>query len=114
MRGITVKTPEQPEYQHPKHSNYYLRDVVTAATNPAMSVHLGRLEPGGEIFVHTHEEQTETFYVLSGEAVCTMGEGKLTYTAGSCGAAPPGIPHGLKNEGSEPVTLLALFTPPIK
>ncbi|MDO3377442.1 cupin domain-containing protein [Geoalkalibacter halelectricus] len=114
MDALTLKAAEQAEYQHPKHKDYHLRDIVTAAGNPAMSMHLGRLEPGGEIFVHTHDAQSETFYILSGEAVCTMGTEQITFGPGSCGVAPPGVPHGLRNESPEPVSLLALFTPPLK
>lgn len=114
MNPTVLNTAEQAEYQHPKHNNYHLRDLVTAAANPAMSMHLGRLEPGGEIFVHTHEGQSETFYILSGEALCTMGDEKIPFPAGACGVAPPGVPHGLKNNNSAPVMLLALFTPPLK
>lgn len=114
MQGTTVKAAEQAEYTHPKHKDYHLRDLVTAAVNPDLSVHLGRLEPGGEIYVHTHDTQTETFHILSGQAVCTMGDKKIEYGPGTCGTAPPGIPHGLKNEGQEPVVLMAMFTPPLK
>ena len=49
MQGSIVRTAEQEEYAHPKHNLFYLRDVVTATTNPAVSVHRGRIEPGGEI-----------------------------------------------------------------
>ncbi len=114
MKGTVVRTAELQEYLHPKHERYFLRDVVTSATHPGLSLHRGRIEPGGEILVHVHEEQTETFYVLSGQALCTMGKETLSFGPGSCGVAPPGVPHGLKNPGSEPVELLALFTPPLK
>ncbi len=45
--GTVVRTAEQEEYPHPKHERFFLRDVVTAALNPALSVHRGRIEPGG-------------------------------------------------------------------
>ncbi len=114
MPGTIVTTAEQAEYAHPKHERFFLRDVVTAALNPALSVHRGRIEPGGEIFPHTHEGQTETFYILSGEARCTMGDRHQSVTAGNCCVAPSGVVHGLKNHGDAPVELLALFTPPLK
>jgi quercetin dioxygenase-like cupin family protein len=114
MKGTIVRTAEQNEYNHPAHDRFLLRDVVTAVLNPALSVHKGRIEPGGEIRVHTHEGQTETFYILSGEVVCTMNGVETVLTEGCCVVAPPGIRHGLKNSGEEPAELLALFTPPIK
>jgi mannose-6-phosphate isomerase-like protein (cupin superfamily) len=114
MPGTIVRTAEQAEYPHPKHQRFVLRDVVTAALNPALSVHRGRIEPGGEIFPHTHDGQTETFYILAGEAICTMDDHREPVTAGSCCIAPSGVVHGLKNAGEVPVELLALFTPPLK
>ena len=114
MTGNIVTTAEQEEYAHPKHERFFLRDVVTAEINPALSVHRGRIEPGGEILPHTHDGQTETFYILSGSAVCTMGNKKTEVTAGQCCVAPSGVTHGLKNSGDEPVELMALFTPPLK
>lgn len=112
--GKTVHAPDIAEILHPKHDSYYLKDLVVKADAGLLSVHRGRIEPGGEIFVHTHEVESETFYILSGEVECTMGEEKVPFTGGSCGFAPPGVPHGLKNIGTEPVELLAIFTPPLK
>lgn len=114
MQGKIITTAEQEEYAHPTHERFFLRDVVVAADNPALSVHRGRIEPGGEILPHTHDGQTETFYILSGQAVCTMASEKTVVSGGQCCVAPPGVVHGLKNEGDEPVELLALFTPPLK
>lgn len=114
MKGTIIRTAEQEEYAHPNHNLFFLRDVVTAAQNPALSVHRGRIEPGGEIVPHTHEGQTETFYILSGDVVCTRGKEEIPLSAGCCVVAPPGLRHGLKNTGEEPVELLALFTPPLK
>ncbi len=114
MQGKIIITAEQEEYPHPKHERFFLRDVVVAADNPELSVHRGRIEPGGEILPHTHDGQTETFYILSGQALCTMGGKKTSVTGGQCCVAPSGVVHGLKNDGQEPVELLALFTPPLK
>ena len=114
MQGKIITTAEQAEYAHPKHERFFLRDVVVAADNPNLSVHRGRIEPGGEILPHTHDGQTETFYILTGQAICTMGNEKSNVTGGQCCVAPSGVVHGLKNEGQEPVELLALFTPPLK
>jgi len=112
--GALIQTAEQEEYPHPLHQRFFLRDVVTALENPNLSVHRGRIEVGGEIVPHPHAHQTETFYILSGTAICTLGERQYPVRAGSCCVAPPGMLHGLKNTGEEPVELLALFTPPLK
>lgn len=114
MQGKNVDSGTVVESLHPKHNRYYLKDLVVKADSGLLSVHRGRIEAGGEIFVHTHEIESETFYILSGQVECTMGEEKIAYTAGSCGFAPPGVLHGLRNTGDVPVELLAIFTPPLK
>ncbi|MGE4544706.1 MAG: cupin domain-containing protein [Pedobacter sp.] len=114
MKGIVLRTAEQEEYPHPKHDRFFLRDVVTAENNPALSLHRGRIEAGGEILPHTHEGQTETFYILGGEAICTINGVEHHFGAGCCVVAPSGVQHSLKNIGDEPVDLLAIFTPPLK
>jgi len=112
--GALIQTAEQEEYPHPLHRRFFLRDVVTALENQDLSVHRGRIEVGGEILPHPHTDRTETFYILSGEALCTLGNAQYQVRAGSCCVAPAGMIHGLRNTGEEPVELLALFTPPLK
>lgn len=114
MNLKSVDSNTLAENLHPKHDKYFLKDLVVKADSGLLSVHRGRIEPGGEIFVHTHEVESETFYILSGRLECTLGEEKIIYTAGSCGFAPPGIPHGLRNTGDSPAELIAVFTPPLK
>ena len=112
--GAIIQVAEQEEYCHPNHDRFFLRDVVTALENPDLSVHRGRIEVGGEIFPHPHDTQAETFYILSGEAICTLGEASFPVSTGYCCIAQPGTTHGLKNSGDQPVELHALFTPPLK
>jgi mannose-6-phosphate isomerase-like protein (cupin superfamily) len=114
MKGIVLRTSEQEEYPHPRHDRFFLRDVVTAEINSALSLHHGRIEAGGEIRPHVHEGQTETFYILGGEARCTINGVEHTFGVGCCVVAPSGVQHSLKNIGDDPVDLLAIFTPPLK
>lgn len=114
MQWKSVDANNIEEALHPKHYRYFLKDLVVKADSGQLSVHRGRIEPGGEILVHTHEAESETFYILSGALECTMGEEKIAYGAGSCGFAPPGVKHGLRNVGDTPAELVAIFTPPLK
>ncbi|MEW6410015.1 MAG: cupin domain-containing protein [Nitrospirota bacterium] len=100
--------------EHPKHRKFFVRTMITSADNPSMSFHRGTVEVGGAILPHTHEKETETYYILSGKSEGTMGNDKGTYTFGSLFMAPPGVLHGLENIGDEPVEIVSVFTPPIK
>ena len=114
MNWKTVDSNTLTETPHPKHNKYFMKDMIVKADSGLLSVHRGRIEPGGEIFVHTHEVESETFYIISGRLECTMGEEKIMFAAGSCGFAPSGVPHGLRNTGDVPAELVAIFTPPLK
>ncbi|OQY19282.1 MAG: cupin [Desulfobacteraceae bacterium 4572_35.1] len=111
MKQTIIRTAEQEEYLHPEHKLFFVRDVVTAATNQYLSMHRGRIEPDGEIVVHS-SPQVSTIYVLSGQVECTLGEDSTSFSGGSCIVAPVDVVWGLKNGGEQPVELLIVFTPP--
>lgn len=88
-QGKIVHSAALAEAVHPQHDRYLLKDLLVQKEGGGLSLHRGRIEPGGEVFVHTHDMQAETFYILSGEAKCAMGEEKYAFFEGSCGFAPP-------------------------
>lgn len=112
MKQAIIRTAEQEEYLHPEHKLFFVRDVVGAATNKHLSLHRGRIEPNGEILMHS-QPQSETIYVLSGEVSCTLGAEESTLGGGSCIVVPPEVERGLKNTGEQPVELLIVFAPPL-
>ncbi len=114
MPGTIRRSVDKTPYLHPAHDRFLLRDLVTADLHPELSVHRGQIAPGGEIRPHCHDRQRETFYILSGKAICCMNGLETPLQAGDCVVAPAGVTHGLRNEGADPVELLALFTPPLK
>lgn len=108
-----VRTAEKEEYLHPDHTLFFLRDVITAETNPTLSLHRGRIEPDGEI-VSPSIKHTETIYILSGDALCTLAGEEAHLGAGSCIVAPAQIQLSLKNCGDQPIELLIAVTPPLR
>jgi len=67
------------------------------------------LLPGEEIKYHTHEGESETYYILSGKGIyndngkeCELYPGSVTFT-------PSGNGHGLRNTGDEPLNFIALI-----
>jgi quercetin dioxygenase-like cupin family protein len=53
----------------------------------------------------------ESFYIMEGSLSFWLGNHKFTAETGSLVIAPPGLPHGFKNEGETPARPLALITP---
>jgi mannose-6-phosphate isomerase-like protein (cupin superfamily) len=60
---------------------------------------------------HTHADQTDTFFVLGGEAEFTVGDETLRFGPGSYVAAPPGVVHGFRPVGDDELHLLNIHTP---
>jgi quercetin dioxygenase-like cupin family protein len=61
---------------------------------------LGRMEPGGRIPWHVHSYE-ESLYVMAGEVVVQTPDGAALLSEGDYGLIPLGVPHTLRNEGSE-------------
>ena len=97
----------------PQHSNFVTRTVITKAVNPALNLHVSNIRPRGEIVFHHHDDRSETFYIIQGTALATLGEQTVEIGPGHCGHAPIGIPHGMKIPGDEPVIMVVIFTPPL-
>ncbi len=70
------------------------------------------LEPGQEQHTHTHESADKVYIVMEGEGVFILGEAEQTAGPGSVVWAPAGVPHGVRNAGSERLTLLVGIAPP--
>lgn len=67
------------------------------------------LAPGCGIGVHTHENEWEAFYVLSGQAQLT-DDGELhSLDAGDMHLCQAGHSHGVHNAGTENVEMVALI-----
>jgi quercetin dioxygenase-like cupin family protein len=61
---------------------------------------LGRLEPGGRLPWHVHSYE-ESLYLVEGGCVIQTPDGATRLGAGAYGLIPVGVPHALRNDGSE-------------
>jgi len=66
------------------------------------------LEPGHSIGWHVHTGESETFYVLRGQATLNDNGETVTLLPGDCSYTASGEGHAIKNEGSELLEVLAL------
>ena len=61
--------------------------------------------------VHTHENEDEYSYVLSGRMGAMVGDEVVDAGPGELVTKPRGIPHAFWNAGDEPTVLLELISP---
>lgn len=99
---------------HPRFEGAFVKPLITSEMNSSLTLSRVKLQPGGELPPHTHEASTETFYVLSGEAYCRVGEEEATLKAGHYGYAPPGVSHTVRNTGQEDLHAISIFNPPLE
>jgi len=67
------------------------------------------LDPGCSIGYHTHEHETEFYYMLCGEAVFSDNGTEVTLQAGDVAAIGYGEGHSLENRSNAPVEIIALI-----
>ncbi|MBO4301473.1 MAG: cupin domain-containing protein [Desulfovibrio sp.] len=68
------------------------------------------LKPGDSIGMHKHENNEDSYIIVSGEGVFTDTAGKETpVKAGDVTIARPGDAHALKNTGKEPLIFLDII-----
>jgi len=89
------------------------RLVLTAETVGAQKAMLGYsvFAPGTDTPQKVHTEE-ELAYVLSGHGEITVGEEVIPYGPGSAIYIPAGVPHGVRNRGSEDVVMVFAFSFP--
>lgn len=74
---------------------------------------LNCLEPGQVQPVHDHTDQDKFYAVLEGMGVFTVGADEQEAGPGVVVWAPVGLPHGVRNEGSQRLVLLMGIAPPV-
>jgi mannose-6-phosphate isomerase-like protein (cupin superfamily) len=68
-------------------------------------------EPGQEQKSHVHENSDKIYYVLSGEGTFQIGGESSVLTKGKIILARCGLEHGVKNTGSERLSVLVFMAP---
>ncbi len=97
---------------HPRFEGVRMKALLTPEDNRLANVSMVRVPVGSIVGWHTHASQVETVYVLSGQAVLTIGASESALEPGCIVAIPIGTNHTLRNAGSDDVELIAFFTPP--
>jgi len=89
------------------------KEIGRPAEGLPFGIRLLRYEAGAAAPIHIHAASAETIYVIAGQALVTHGESQTEVKAGALIVTPPGVKHGLRNIGSEPLHVLAIFSPPV-
>ena len=67
------------------------------------------IEPGCSLGYHEHHNESETYYIISGEGEYDDNGTKRMVKAGDKTFTPDNCGHGLKNTGTEDLVFMALI-----
>lgn len=113
MSGYLFHDESNDWRPHPRVPGVAIKPLVTAAMNPELTVSQVKLPPGADIPPHTHDTSTETFYILSGKALCRVADEERILYPGDGGYAPPGVVHTVRNTGEQDLLAISIFNPPL-
>jgi len=85
---------------------------IALATTDRCQLDLYCVAAGQSQMVHTHDDQDKIYYVVEGIGRFSLGGGEQRLSAGEALVAAAGVPHGLVNDGPEPLLVLVVVTPP--
>ena len=67
------------------------------------------VDPGCSIGDHPHSHETEFYYIIRGEGLFNDNGTEVTVRAGDVCATGWGETHGIRNNGQEPLEIVALI-----
>ena len=110
-RSLTPQTNKITIREHVKLTPDKMAKVALAAT-PRALLDLYCVAPGQAQKVHSHDGQDKIYYVVEGAGRFTLGGAEERLGPGEALVAPSGVEHGLVNDGTAPLLVLVVVTPP--
>ena len=64
-----------------------------------------------ELESHVHESEDDAFYIVEGKLTFTLAGEEASAPPGTFVLVPPGVEHGFRNDGDDPVRMLNIHAP---
>jgi quercetin dioxygenase-like cupin family protein len=104
---------EHPAIIHPGEHADWRPDKMGKSTiyqSPRL-VGLNAFEPGQSHALHAHDGMDKVYHVVEGEGVFLLEGRELPMKAGDVLAAPPGVPHGVRNTSAGRLLVIVILAP---
>ena len=88
--------------------NYKLNTFEGQNKKVSMFSHI-KLNPNEQVDFHIHNNEFESYYILSGKGLYKDNETLFELEAGDVTYTPSGSGHGIKNIGETPLEFIALI-----
>ena len=84
---------------------------ATLFRSDRIMVGINSFEPGQQHALHAHEDMDKVYHVLSGRGCFLLEDREIPMEAGTMLIAPEGVAHGIRNDGSDRLIVLAVLAP---
>ncbi len=105
---------EHPTAIRPESHAVYRHDKMGKATlyrSPHLIVGLNGFEPGQAHDLHAHATMDTVYHIIKGQGVFLLEDLEIAMEAGLMLVAPAGVPHGIRNTGTERLLVVAILAP---
>jgi mannose-6-phosphate isomerase-like protein (cupin superfamily) len=105
---------QHPSAIRPEKHAVFAPDRMGKATlfaSERILVGINAFEPGQEHGLHAHADMDKVYQVLLGRGLFLLEGEEVAMEAGILLVAPAGVPHGIRNTGSERLVVLAILAP---
>jgi quercetin dioxygenase-like cupin family protein len=105
---------DHPQPIHPEAHAVFRPEKMGKATlfsSERLLVGLNCFEPGQEHALHSHDDMDKVYHVVSGSGRFLLEDREIEMAAGVMLVAPEGVPHGIRNTGSERLVVIAVLAP---
>jgi mannose-6-phosphate isomerase-like protein (cupin superfamily) len=85
--------------------------LARTVDTPRFNFGIIEIPPGRELAAHIHESEDDAFYIIEGEMTFVFGEEEAAAPPGTFVLVPPGVEHGFRNDGEQPVRMFNIHAP---
>jgi mannose-6-phosphate isomerase-like protein (cupin superfamily) len=85
--------------------------LARTVDTPRFTFGIIEIAPGRELEAHVHPDEDDAFYIVEGEMTFTLADGEVAAPPGTFVLVPPGVEHGFRNDGEQPVRMLNIHAP---
>jgi mannose-6-phosphate isomerase-like protein (cupin superfamily) len=85
--------------------------LARTADTPRFTFGIIEIAPGRVLEAHVHADEDDAFYIVEGEMTFVFGGESAVAGPGTFVLVPPGVEHGFRNDGTEPVRMLNIHAP---
>lgn len=111
--SLSAQSAEAPKgnvgFSTPKKQVVELGDEIPGMAGRQLRLRVLKIEPGGHIGIHSHKDRPSVVYFLNGVDTVTFADGtSKIFNPGDTTSATKATTHWHKNNGKEPVLLVAV------